>query len=138
MLTKNELNNEYILFAMLFKNLFPPRYISVSVPALEKLYDENEAEGDENIGEIRWKLLAFIMSFPDKVISALKQLPKDYLLIGTTLYTLVKVLRNKKTLFPVPKNQNLIYVVSLSSTEWSDGHRRSRWHSLHRIQDLRQ
>lgn len=69
------------------KIFFFPRNISVSVPALEKLYDENEAKGDENIGEIRWKLLAFIMSFPDKVISALKQLPKDYLLIwNNSLY----------------------------------------------------
>lgn len=99
---------------------------------------ENEGQDDKDIAETRWKIFAFIMSFPDKVISALNELPKNYLLIGTTLYALVKVIIDQQILFPALKYQNLISSVSFYYTEWSDGRRRGGRHSLHRIQELRQ
>lgn len=63
----------------------------VELLALDRLYIETESNGDSEIADIRWKILAFIMSLPGEVISALKKLPKKFLLISTALYALVKV-----------------------------------------------
>lgn len=51
----------------------------------------NETGDDTEIIEIKWKILGWIMSLTDDVISRIKKLPKDYMLIGTIVYTLVEV-----------------------------------------------
>lgn len=58
---------------------------------MDVLYSE-AAETMENLNEIRWKLFGWIMAFNDEIVSAIKRLPKKFLLIGATLYTLVKVI----------------------------------------------
>lgn len=61
--------------------LIPYSILSVRVPPLDELYSELD-----DINEIRW-----IVSFDDVTIAAIRQLPKKFLLISTTLYALVKV-----------------------------------------------
>lgn len=61
----------------------------VSVPPLDQLYSKSI---DSEMNEIRWKVFAWIMSFSDDEISTIKQLSKQFLLISTILYVLVKVI----------------------------------------------
>lgn len=63
--------------------------ISVKVPPLDQLYLGKE---DEKMLEIKWKIFGWIMSLSDDVISAMKKLPKNFLLICAILYALVKVI----------------------------------------------
>lgn len=66
------------------------RYIFlVTVLPLDQLYAD--ANNDSDIVEMRWKILAFIMSLSDKNIQAIKKLPKNFALVSVTLYALVKV-----------------------------------------------
>lgn len=65
-------------------------FISVDVPPLDQLYDETRE--DATFDDIKWKLLAWIMSFSAEVISLVKKLPKNFLLISNTLLALVKVM----------------------------------------------
>lgn len=60
--------------------------ISVPLPPLDLLY----LNTTDNL-ETRWKIIEWIMSIPDETLSAIKQLPTDYLIICTTLNSLVKV-----------------------------------------------
>lgn len=63
---------------------------SLSVPisvALEHLYLNETDDMD-----IRWKLVGWIMSISDNIILAMQQLPKQFLVICTALYCLVKVI----------------------------------------------
>lgn len=41
--------------------------------------------------EMQWKIFGWIMSFTDSIVSLIRQLPKEYKIIGATLYALVKV-----------------------------------------------
>lgn len=59
---------------------------SVQVPALDTIYSEKAVSSD-----IQWKLLAFIMSLDDDIISAIKAIPSEFRVICMTLYALVKV-----------------------------------------------
>ncbi|XP_055310152.1 uncharacterized protein LOC129573547 [Sitodiplosis mosellana] len=58
------------------------------LPSLEELYVGTD--DDSKIIDIKWKLLAWIMSLSEDVISLIKNLPKDYVLISTILFALVK------------------------------------------------
>ncbi|XP_055323806.1 uncharacterized protein LOC129578759 [Sitodiplosis mosellana] len=63
-----------------------PIYPDFPVPDLESLYLDNVSE----ITEINWKMLGWIMSLSDTEVSLVRNLPKDFLIISTTLYVLVK------------------------------------------------
>lgn len=63
---------------------------TVPVPPLDELYLV-----DDDV-EIRWKLLAWIFSFNNDSITVVKAVPKEFLLISTTLFVLVKVKKNFK------------------------------------------
>lgn len=65
--------------------LLPFFQSAVPVPSAEELYLDDE------ISDINWDLLAFIMSLEDNVKVAIKSLPKEYRLICTILYAMVKV-----------------------------------------------
>ncbi|XP_031638346.1 uncharacterized protein LOC116350635 [Contarinia nasturtii] len=64
-----------------------PIYPNFSVPCLDDLY--LQIDSVDNM-EIRWKILAFIMSLSENTISAIKILPTAFRLISTTLFALVK------------------------------------------------
>lgn len=59
---------------------------SVQVPALDTIYTQDPAGTD-----IQWKLLAFIMSLKEDVITAIKAVPSEFQVISTTLYAMVTV-----------------------------------------------
>ncbi|XP_055310149.1 uncharacterized protein LOC129573544 [Sitodiplosis mosellana] len=59
-----------------------------ALPSLDELYVGNG--DDSKIIDIKWKLLAWIMLLSDDEISLIKNLPKDFLMISTTLFVLVK------------------------------------------------
>lgn len=59
----------------------------VHVPPLEQIYFGNENQMDE----IQWKILRWIMSFSSTEIETIKQLPKEFRLTSTVLYVLFKV-----------------------------------------------
>lgn len=61
------------------------------MPSLADLYLENESDNGTEFTEVKWKIVAWIMSLPVDVISALKELPKEDVLISTILYVLVQV-----------------------------------------------
>lgn len=61
------------------------------MPPLDQLYLKDENKDKTDIIEVKWKILAFIMSLNDGVIAKMKKLPKEYLLISAILYSLVKV-----------------------------------------------
>ncbi|XP_031633299.1 uncharacterized protein LOC116347044 [Contarinia nasturtii] len=61
-----------------------PIYPDFPVPALDTFYIENE------ITEINWKMLGWIMSLSDTELALIRKLPKDFLVISSTLYILVK------------------------------------------------
>lgn len=82
--------NIFIRLLKLTKHI--PSYVSVSVPPLEHLYIDNEISIGSGIIENRWRILSWIMSMSDEMMAAIKKLPKDFLLIATTLYVLVKVI----------------------------------------------
>lgn len=59
------------------------------MPALDTIYTSNVAS--DAALDIQWKLLAFIMSLEDDVISAIKAVPSEFQVICTALYAMVKV-----------------------------------------------
>lgn len=63
------------------------RSFSVPVPVLDDLYIKNVSE----ITEINWKIFGWTTSLSDTEVSLVRKLPKDFLIISTTLYILVKV-----------------------------------------------
>lgn len=63
-------------------------YIEVDIPSLMILYDTNCSD---EITAIKRRIFAWIMSFPDEVIKALKETPKEFCLISAVLYVLVEV-----------------------------------------------
>ncbi|XP_055306558.1 uncharacterized protein LOC129570859 [Sitodiplosis mosellana] len=65
-----------------------PIYPKFTVSPLDQLYAK--ANDDSDILEMRWKILAFIMTLPDDIILAIKKLSKDLTLVCVTLYALVK------------------------------------------------
>lgn len=72
-------------------------WILVPIPPLDQLYlgNKNGNTDDTNTLETKWKILGWIMSLNDELISKLKLLPKEYLLISAILYALVKVILKK-------------------------------------------
>lgn len=68
--------------------------IAVPIPPLKQLYEAGNDFIEMN--KIKWKIFAWITSFTDDEISMIKQLPRDFLLISTTLYILVKVIFNSE------------------------------------------
>lgn len=62
--------------------------ISVEIPQLEQLY---LGSNDHEMIETKWKIFRWIMSLSDDVITAMKKLPKKFLLICASLYALVRV-----------------------------------------------
>lgn len=78
------------------------------MPPLDALYVETG--DDTKIIETKWQLLGWIMSLSEDVISAIKHIPKDFLIISTILYALVKVLN--MTLF-VELYKLLIYLLNV-------------------------
>ncbi|XP_031632710.1 uncharacterized protein LOC116346671 [Contarinia nasturtii] len=64
-----------------------PEYPDFSVPPLIELYLH---EGNNEIIATKWKLLAFIMKLSDDEVTAIKGLPKEFILISTIVFILVK------------------------------------------------
>ncbi|XP_031632736.1 uncharacterized protein LOC116346688 [Contarinia nasturtii] len=64
-----------------------PEYPDFSVPPLIELYLH---EGNNEIIATKWKLLAFIMKLSDDEVTAIKRLAKEFILISTTVFILVK------------------------------------------------
>ncbi|XP_037029073.1 uncharacterized protein LOC119069206 [Bradysia coprophila] len=63
-----------------------PIFPDFEVPPLEDLYHEDDTE----ITEIRWKIFSWIMSLSADVISKIKNLPNNVVLISTVLSSLVQ------------------------------------------------
>ncbi|XP_055309991.1 uncharacterized protein LOC129573501 isoform X2 [Sitodiplosis mosellana] len=84
LLTKKQFNEDYIIHKE------EPIYPEFQLPPLDQLYIQTDTVDDRENTEIRWKILSFIMSLSNQVILALKNLPKNYLVICTALYALVK------------------------------------------------
>lgn len=66
-----------------------PIYPSFEIPPLERLLLDAD-DDDDKLKDVRWKLLGWILSIPDEKIEEIRKLPKDLILICTTLYVLVK------------------------------------------------
>lgn len=58
------------------------------MPPLDDLYMPEETD---EIFEMKWTILGWTMSLPADLIASLRELPKDYVVIGTILYVLVQV-----------------------------------------------
>lgn len=68
--------------------------ISVEIPRLVNLYLGTIVRDNPELMEMRLKILGWIMSIPEEIITKLKQfplIPLNILLYSATLYTLVKV-----------------------------------------------
>lgn len=66
---------------------FNIRFFAVPVPDLDKFYVDNE------ITEINWKMLGWIMSLSDSEVLLIRNLNKNFWIISLTLYILVKVIQ---------------------------------------------
>lgn len=72
-----------------------PIYPDISVPPLDQLMvndveNEENQEVDEEMINIRWKLLGWILTISNEKIDSIRSLPKDLILICTVLYLLVR------------------------------------------------
>lgn len=59
------------------------------MPALDVLYSESNDCAD--LIDIKWKIFGSITSLDDREISAIKQLPREFRMISTILFVLIKV-----------------------------------------------
>ncbi|XP_031625913.1 uncharacterized protein LOC116342439 [Contarinia nasturtii] len=79
-LAKKEINQHFMAHSE------EPIYPEFALPTLNQLYLDDES----NIIETKWNIFGWIMSFSDDVISLIKNVPKDFLLIICILTPLVK------------------------------------------------
>ncbi|XP_031621007.1 uncharacterized protein LOC116339323 [Contarinia nasturtii] len=79
-------------------------YPDFTIPPLHQLYLGNTSVVDSEIIGTRWKIFQFIMMFSEEDVKKVKALDKQFRLIGTVLYVLVK-----KRLLSVEEADGILY-----------------------------
>lgn len=105
-LRKHEKNDDFTFTLMAKRNLYvryastteKPIYPDFAIPSLQRLllHDDDDDDdgadecGKEELQNTRWKVFGWILQISDEKIEEIRNLPKDLILIATTLYILVK------------------------------------------------